>query len=151
MSGSRGPLTSPFSVRGQKARRKSKGTLSSVPETPERPSWLPQGAQETWDSVLADLEAAGMQLARIDAHAIGMYCALLLEIQKATAAGDGKLLARLNRDLIAWANQIGATPAARQRMGVQPAKPGDPGNPWEELRRIVEAPRPRREERERNG
>lgn len=131
--GSRGPLRQPFSRRGMKE-RKAKNTsgqmATSDSATPERPAWLPKTAEAQWDAVLCDLQAAGVPLQRVDAHAIGFYVACVEGAREALAQGDQKTLARISRDAIAWGNLIGATPASRARLNIKPPEPRDENDPW---------------------
>ncbi len=121
--GSRGPLRNPNSQRGQRERRKGKRASAPRGATPEQPAWLPAEAEGTWDAVLCDLQAAGVPLQRIDGHAIAFYCTCIEGARKAAQDDDPKLVARFSRDAIAWGNLIGATPAARARMGIRPEQP----------------------------
>ena len=133
--GSRGPIASSGGIRAERARKaklKSNGA-TSIPKgsTPERPEWLPATATATWESVVRDLQAAGVVLAAIDAHATAFY-SLCIEGARVAAGVNPNLVARFSRDAIAWGNLIGATPAARARMGIK-QEPERPGNPWRQL------------------
>jgi phage terminase small subunit len=121
---------------------KRKRALTPTGAAIERPAWLPADAVEIWNGVLEDLEDAGMSLERIDAHAIAFYASCIQGIKTATAAGDSKLVARFSRDAIAWGNQIGATPAARARLGLRsPDKKATDADQWAELDAILRQPR----------
>jgi phage terminase small subunit len=126
-------LTIPTSIRGQREQRgEQRAQTPSV--TPRKPDWLPGTADAIWKSVIRDLKAASVPMGqRIDCHAIGMYALTILEAHKATEQGDTKLAARLGRDALQWAGQIGATPASRARLGIKPPKPEDPDDPWARL------------------
>jgi len=133
--GARGPIAAFGSVRSERARkRKGKVSSGATPQgsTPERPAWLPADAAAVWDAVVCDLQAAGVPLQRIDGHSVGMFVLTVLETQKAAALGSTKMAARFGRDLIQWANAIGATPAARLRMGIRKEQEWA-GNPWRML------------------
>ena len=123
--GVRGPLRLPTSIRGQKEERLARRKPLAYPATatPRKPEWLPDAAKPSWKGVIRDLNAASVPLQRIDGQAIGMYVLTILEVQKATDAGDTKLAARLGRDALQWAAAIGATPASRARLGIKPSKP----------------------------
>ena len=95
------------------------------------PAWLPAAAAPIWREVIRDLCAARVPLQAIDGHAIAMYVGLLAAAKDAAASKDAKLLARLSRDAIAWANQLGATPAARARLGLKPPAEAAPSDPWD--------------------
>lgn len=133
--GQRGPIGNPAGVRAQRARKAKSKSNGATPQgsMPTQPSWLPADAAVVWAAVLCDLQAAGVPLARVDGHAVGMFVLTILETQKAAALGSTKTVARLGRDLIQWANAIGATPAARLRMGIR-AEPERPANPWRALK-----------------
>ncbi|HWQ96460.1 MAG TPA: hypothetical protein VN538_00005 [Clostridia bacterium] len=70
---------------------------------------------------------------RIDGHAIAFYVACIDGARDATRNDDAKLVARFSRDAIAWGNQIGATPAARARLGIKPPHEPDEANPWDQF------------------
>ncbi len=93
------------------------------------PAWLPETSRATWVRVVADLREANVPLEKIDAAAIALYVSCLDATAEALKKSDFKSLARFERDAIAWANQIGATPAARARMGVKP-EAHKPDSPW---------------------
>lgn len=146
--GSRGPIAKSGGVRAERARKRKRPTPPG--STPERPAWLPEDAAAVWDAVLCDLQDAGVIVARIDAHSIAMFALTIQETAKAAAKGDTKTAARFGRDLLQWAGAIGATPAARLRMAIQPQKPADDDDPWAklaldtgipELNRILAKPR----------
>ena len=73
--GSRGPLTSPDSVRGQREPRAEAGgpAPTAATATPVRPDWLTAEADEMWDQVVSGLKAAGVPLQQIDSQAVGMF------------------------------------------------------------------------------
>lgn len=138
MSGSRGPLTRATSIRGERERQREKQRAWKEPKSAtakkgarlQMPAWIPEASRATWRRVVAGLHAANVGLEKIDGEAIGLYAACLDGAAQALKAGDTKSLTRFERDAIAWAGQIGATPAARARMGVKPQKAADPDNPW---------------------
>ena len=140
--GARGPLRSPTSVRGllelqrerKAARAGSPPTLRTVAVKVPMPPWLPEQTHQTWRRILAGLRAARVPLESIDADAIGFYVVCIDGIGEAGKKSDFKSVARFERDAIVWANQIGASPAARARMGIRPAKPRV-YDPWDELAR----------------
>ncbi len=151
--GSRGPLRSPHSVRGERERRQQrKQQRQTAPAKVLRmPSWLPETARETWRRVLMGLREAQVPLERIDAETVGFYVLCIDGAEEAAKRGDPKMLARFSRDAITWANQIGATPAARARMGIKPEVAYDANNPWaklraetDELKEILNRPRQQR-------
>lgn len=115
--GSRGPLRNPFSVRGQMERHQSHPQPAGV--RPKMPPWLAEGSAATWRRVVRGLADAGVPLQRIDAEAIAFYVACIDGAADAGKKSNGRLLARLSRDAIAWSSLIGATPAARARMGIK--------------------------------
>ena len=133
--GSRGPIRTPSSIRGQREAKKARQHPTVTPAGPtlERPDWLPAEAEATWNAVLADLQAAGVVLERVDAHSVGMYCLTVLEAAKAAAKGNLTMAARFGKDGIQWGNQIGATPAARMRLGIKPPRPAIEEDPWAKL------------------
>lgn len=115
--GSRGPLRVSTSVRGQKER--SERAAFTTVGTLKAPAWLPKASRATWRRVVFGLTEAHVPLEKIDGEAIAFFCITIDSARDAAAKGDAKLLARLGRDLIAWSNLIGATPAARARIGVK--------------------------------
>lgn len=125
MSGSRGPLTKATSVRGMKSQRKEPAVLSGA--APKRPDWFKDAA--AWDAVIRDLRAAGVPLQQVDGTAIGMYLLTVDETRKAAESGDTRLAARLGRDALRWAGEIGATVASRERMSIRPTQTVDT-SPW---------------------
>lgn len=131
MSGSRGPLTAVSSRRGELARRKEKNEGDTIITAPEMPNWIPISARDLWETTLNDLEEACIPLERIDGAAIGFYVLCIVQAREAAAQKDLKLSARLNRDAIAWATQIGGTPAARARLGIKPRQKKKPSK-WDE-------------------
>ncbi len=139
MSGSRGRISSPNSVRGQKAARKAKKGYQDTSPAPSgalsAPGWLPDANLATWERVLGGLEAAGVPLQAVDAESLAHYCVALDGAAKAAAAGDMKLFSRLTRDCNALGILLGTTPAARARLNVQPPKAPEPENPWVKLAR----------------
>ena len=84
----------------------------------KHPEWLPATAAKTWRRVVDGLHQAGVDLQAIDAEAIGFFVTCIDGARDAAAASDQKLVARFSRDALAWAALIGATPAARRRMGL---------------------------------
>lgn len=129
--GNRGPLTMPGSRRGERAARRERktGTPKFAGVTPQPPDWLPAAVLPIWERVIADLQDAGVPLERVDGQAIGFYCNCIHQTAQAVLAGDTKLSARLSRDAITWSGLIGASPAARARLGVKPTTIPRP-NKW---------------------
>lgn len=119
--GARGPLRRPDSIRGQRERCKEAPTVEQ--KGIAKPAWLADSHQDTWNRVLEGLQAAGVPLEAIDAEAVSFYVVCIDGARDAAAKDDLKLVARFSRDAIAWGNLIGATPAARARMGIKPAAP----------------------------
>ena len=132
MSGSRGPLTVASSRRGERERRHQKSKGDAIVQVPERPDWLPVQAMDIWDVTIEDLEAARVPLQRIDGHAIAFYVACILQASEAAKDGDFKLAAKLNKDALQWATQIGATPLSRLRMQINPEQVRRPSK-WDEI------------------
>ncbi len=139
MSNSRGPLRSPTSIRGerqQKQERRGKKKPEQASVRPVMPEWMPEDARAMWDVVVSDLEGATVPLQRIDAHSIAMFILTMIETKKAAVNGDAKLAARLGRDALQWAGHIGATPASRARLNINPPKVVE-DDPWAELDRPI--------------
>src|ERR1035437_1693018 len=133
--GSRGPIRTPSSIRGQREAKKAREHPTVTPPGPalERPGWLPEEVGPTWKRVLCDLRGAGVPLEHIDAHGVAMYCLCLREAAKAAAKGNLTRAARFGKDSIQWANQIGASPVARARLGIKPPRPAIEEDPWAKL------------------
>jgi phage terminase small subunit len=130
--GSRGPLRDPNSIRGERETRQQRRKCATDPRsiTPTMPDWLPETAASDWRAVVRDLLAADVVLQRIDGFSIGLFVLTIQETRKAAEKGDTKLAARLGRDALQWAAAVGATPAARARLNIKPAKPAVKDDPW---------------------
>jgi len=112
---------------------------------PRAPSWLAETAKAKWKEAARLLSDVGL-LTPLDLDALAAYCSTWATWRKAvetieregatftTAAGLVKrhpavaIAAQAGRDLLAWAERLGLTPAARQRMRVEltPAESLDP-------------------------
>ena len=113
--GSRGPLRNPLSIRGQRENRRARRELTPEvkPVAVTMPGWLPEASRGTWERVLSGLRKASVPLQSIDGDAVGFYVACIDGMAEAMKKPDAALMARFERDAIQWANQIGASPAAR--------------------------------------
>ena len=120
--GSRGPLRDRSSRRGESEQRRLRreGEPEAIIRLPERPDWLPLGATTIWDTIIADLEAARVPLEHIDGSAIAFFVLCIHQAAEAAKNNHLVLSARLNKDAIAWATVIGATPMSRARLGIRP-------------------------------
>ena len=120
--GSRGPLRNTSSRRGEREQRRLRreGEPEPIIRLPERPDWLPLAATTIWDSILGDLEAARVPLEHVDGSAIAFFVLCVYQAAEAAKNSDLVLSARLNKDAIAWATVIGATPMSRARLGIKP-------------------------------
>lgn len=120
--GSRGPIRLATSTRGaRQARLERKAPVPIVEkEIPDRPDWIPPAAIPIWEATIADLQRTDVPLERIDGSAIAFYVLCIHGAREALAADDSRMLARMGRDALQWANAIGATQAARSRMGIKP-------------------------------
>jgi hypothetical protein len=96
--------------------------------------WLAGTAREIFGDLVSDLATAGVPVKRVDAAAIASAAVSLAGVQDWTRRAIrarrndqkleiGKIIGRYQRDAAVWLNVIGATPAARARMGVRPAGP----------------------------
>ena len=102
-----------------------------------KPGWLPASVDQIWSDIVRDLAEANVPLQQIDAHAIGMYCLVILEAVKAAERGDARAAARLGRDGLQWAGILGASPAGRARLNIKPPLVKDADwERWEKLRRL---------------
>jgi phage terminase small subunit len=136
--GSRGPIARPGGRRAER-RKKAPPRPPGAPQALEPPEWLPGDLRDRWDRTVGDLQRAGVRLEAVDAQAVGHFVLVAAEAVKAAAAGDTRTAARLGRDALQWANQIGATPAARMRMNLEPPEPAEP-DLWD----LLAMPRPSR-------
>ena len=138
--GSRGPIQRPTSIRGERRRRKPPAEVMG--ERPPMPDWLPEGAKSLWRRLLPRILAANVPLRMADSEAVAMYVLSVHNAQTSARAAERsetttlerlkhlRLSARFGKDALAWAGVIGATPAARARLGIRAEKPKDPDNPW---------------------
>jgi hypothetical protein len=94
---------------------------------------LPPEAGKAWRTIICELGEANVPLQQVDSHGIAMFALTILEAEKATAAGDLKLAARLGRDALQWAGAIGATPTSRLRMSIRPVVERPDDDPWSKL------------------
>jgi len=141
MSGSRGPLTNPLSIRGEREQQRERQRKWRDPKSAatvkqarlSMPAWLPEASRATWRRVVAGLRSAGVPLQTIDAEAVAFYVQCIDGAAEAIKQKDPRLAARFERDGIAWSTQIGASPAARARMGIKPPRETDPDDPWARL------------------
>jgi hypothetical protein len=137
--GSRGPIRGPQSIRSERERRKrARLGIQDEPQQLEQlamPEWLPKNLEGEWDRTVQDLRCAGVPLAAIDSQAVGHFVLVGAEAVKAAASGDARTAARLGRDALTWASQIGATPASRVRMNIKPPKPAA-DNEWADFDRL---------------
>jgi hypothetical protein len=109
------------------------------------PRWLSESGQDMWHSLVADLTTAGVAIQDIDAHAIAMaaYClaavAELGESEKepslslSARLGISKLVQKYQSNSQSWLEKIGATPAARGRMGIRPEPVVAADDAWDTL------------------
>lgn len=105
-------------------------------DTPACPEWLSAEAKGTWQSLLDGLLAAEIPIRAIDTYAIAMAANCLTAVAVWTARGASpdlgteaqmnvsRMVQRFQADAEGWLDKIGATPAARMRMGIKgPSKP----------------------------
>lgn len=109
-------------------------TMTLTPGTPpDAPGWLSSIAKAKWVETAAALAAAGA-LTALDLDALAAYCECYATWREAletvrregatfpTRSGLVKrhpavaIVAQAGRELLAWSDKLGLTPAARQRM-----------------------------------
>jgi phage terminase small subunit len=120
--GSRGPIRSIDSRRGEREARRARRDQGATPAVVslQMPPWLPEERRPTWERVTDALRAAAVPLQRVDCDAVGFWVTCLDGAATAAATGDLKALARFERDAVVWSNLLGATPASRARLGLKP-------------------------------
>jgi phage terminase small subunit len=128
-----------LSIRG-KRERKARNRTPDPTERPVMPAWFPAELSTTWKETIRDLAKAGVPLQRVDAGAIAQYVLTMDETAKAAKAGDTKLAARLGRDALAWAAAIGASPAARARLNIEPPRAPE-RSVWDLIDELGEPPK----------
>ena len=110
---------------------------------PRAPAWLSEMAKGKWRAAARLLADVGL-LTPLDLDALAAYCETWAAWRKAvetieregatftSSAGLVKrhpavaIAAQAGRDLLAWAERLGLTPAARLRMRVEPPEEKDP-------------------------
>ena len=84
------------------------------------PAWLCDAARFEWDALAPMLTRLGV-LTEADAHALAIYCTLLVAFKD--AASEGKVQPTMAAELRAYLGRFGLTPADRVRIKVEPKKP----------------------------
>jgi P27 family predicted phage terminase small subunit len=138
MPGPRRTPTAILKLRGS-WRAKSRANSEPTPEVaiPPRPAYLDAGARKEWDRVAAELYHAGV-LTRLDMAVLAGYCQNFSRLQEAERglAEDGLIVRSPNgypiqnpylsivheaqRQMRAFAVELGITPASRSRVTVTP-------------------------------
>ena len=159
--GARGPLRDPNSRRGQAEavavhRINLDDTIAVVGPSaqtrqtqgyhPVCPTGLPQRVAELWQEIVDNLMEAKVPVKQIDMYAISQAARCLAGAERADALmddptldGKGHLAAlklgqQFGKDLVQWLTLIGATPAARARIGIK----ASPDKPKGTLAKILE-------------
>jgi P27 family predicted phage terminase small subunit len=109
---------------------------------PRAPAWLSAPAKAKWKDVARQLAAAGV-LTGLDLDALAAYCEAFAtwRAAAATVAAEGPtykadnglvkrhpavaIMQQAGRDLHSWGDKLGLTPAARQRLRIEPPPEGD--------------------------
>ena len=144
--GSRGPIGSVVGIRALKEARQTRKRPKAKPQegkTIVMPPWLSPENEPFWARIVPELVAAGVALEQVDSDACGMYClSLRLSAEAAVDAQtttDPALRVRFMAksggfasDALKWGASLGATPAARARLGIKNVPP-EPDDPWREF------------------
>lgn len=118
-------------LHGVRPSRLNTSEVSVLPGPPEPPAWLSEPARAHWADVVPTI--APNAVAAVDASALGMFCEALADYLTARAIAEDEPYtldehgrprrhpAHMVRDaasarLLAWARELGLTPAARARM-----------------------------------
>lgn len=90
-------------------------------QSPRRPEWLSGDAGEVFENLVEETLDAGIPVQACDATLFALAAQIAVDYREAT---DVKLRGRIGRALAHLLDSIGATPAARARLGVlhRPAK-----------------------------
>lgn len=129
--GLRGPLRNPDSTRGVREGTRATATMA---ETPVVPAGLSKSAARLFVSLVRDLQAAGVPVKQVDAHAIGQAASCLSESklwarrekrtrgleEKLSCSREARRYARDSRD---WLAMIGGSPQSRARMNIKTPPP----------------------------
>ncbi|MFC5993541.1 phage terminase small subunit P27 family [Pseudonocardia hispaniensis] len=144
--GARGPLPQPTNVRflrGNPGRRAGSNPVKTAPAAPNPPERLDREARAEWRRIVPELDRLGV-LGKVDRAALAMYCdawsrwvalARRLDTEGLIVTGYRGVTVKnpawqLYRDagamVVQLAQQLGVTPAARQRLRVtEPEDPDD--------------------------
>jgi hypothetical protein len=87
-----------------------------APQRPICPSWLTGDACEVFEHLAEETAAAGVPVKPCDAELFAMTAQIAIDYRE---CADMKLRGRIGRALASLLDSIGATPAARARMGVR--------------------------------
>jgi P27 family predicted phage terminase small subunit len=128
--GLKGKLRQPGSVRAER----EGGTFIDAPEHIDAPKFLSKKAKAQFKKLVAELIGAGVPVKQLDCNAIAITahtvvsCGEWLEREALAESLADKLkcskeITRYARDLQKWLDMIGATPAARLRLGLKREQP----------------------------
>src|SRR5262245_15040438 len=134
--------TAAHRIVGTYRRDRHEGPALTPGKPPPAPAWLSDVAKPKWGETATLLAGTGL-LTDLDHDALAAYCETWATWRKAvetveregatyrTAAGLVKrhpavaIAAQAGKDLLAWAERLGLTPAARQRMRVELPSEGE--------------------------